>query len=321
VNDSPEITRDAESTVSASPNALPELSATADNNPDNPPWGILAALITWFVSIAMLAIVPNVCVLPYLAYRYAGTQPTRDLLLKDQTFVFLFVIGWLPAHLLTLALVWAIGTRLGKRSFKQVFGWSWSPNFGLWRSSALAITLFVVTLVLIGVFGGPRTDLDRILESSRATAVTLAIIAVVTAPLVEELIYRGLLYSALQRFMALVAAVVGTRVFRYDINSSLQSIIGKTSAVVIVASMFAGLHVVQYWPNVGAISSITLLSAVLTLTRARTGRLLPCFVVHLVFNGVQSIIIIIEPYLRTLLEHWRHEPVNGFILHISHLLS
>jgi len=283
--------------VPASPNALPELSATADNNPDNPPWGILAALITWFVSIAMLAIVPNVCVLPYVAYRYAGTQPTRDLLLKDQTFVFLFVVAWLPAHLLTLALVWAIGTRLGKRSFKQVFGWSWSPNLGLWRSSALAITLFMVTLVLVGLFGGPRTDLDRILESSRATAVTLAIIAVVTAPLVEELIYRGLLYSAFRK------------------------VVGQWPAIVIVASMFAGLHVVQYWPNVGAISSITLLSVVLTVTRARTGRLLPCFVVHLVFNGVQSIIIIIEPYLRTLLEHWRHEPVNSFILHISHLLS
>ncbi|PYS21584.1 MAG: hypothetical protein DMF72_16635 [Acidobacteria bacterium] len=297
MNNSPEITHDADSTVSASPNATPQVSVAPDNSPDNPPWGILAALITWFVSIAMLAIVPNLCVLPYLAYRYAGTQPTRDVLLRNQTFVFLFVIGWLPAHLLTLALVWAIGTRLGKRSFKQVFGWSWSPNFGLWRSSALAITLFVVTLVLIGLFGGPRTDLDRILESSRATAVTLAIIAVVTAPLVEELIYRGLLYSAFQKA------------------------VGQWGAVVIVASMFAGLHVVQYWPNIGAISSITLLSAVLTLTRARTGRVLPCFVVHLVFNGVQSIIIIIEPYLRTLFEHWRHEPVNSFILHISRLLG
>jgi len=28
--------------------------------------------------------------------------------------------------------------------------------------------------------------------------------------------------------------------------------------------------------------------------RARTGRLLPCFVIHLVFNGVQSVIIVFE---------------------------
>ena len=207
------------------------------------------------------------------------------------------MLGWLPAHLLTLALVWAIATRLGKRSIKDVFGWSWSPNFGLWRSSALAITLFLVTLLLIGFFGGQRTDLDRILESSRAAAVTLAIIAVATAPLVEEMIYRGLLYSAFQR------------------------LIGQWAAVAVVASMFAGLHVVQYWPNIGAISSITLLSVVLTLIRARTGRLLPCFVVHLVFNGIQSIIIVLEPYLRTLFESWRHEPVNGALTHLSRFLN
>ncbi len=245
----------------------------------------------------MIAVVPNVCVLPYLVFRYDGSQPPRELLLQDQTFVFLFVLGWLPAHLLTLALVWAIGTRLGKRSMKQVFGWSWSPNFGFWKSSALATALFLVTLVLIGLFGGPRTDLDRILESSRAAAVTLAIIAVVTAPLVEELIYRGLLYSAFQR------------------------VLGQWPAVLIVASMFAGLHVIQYWPNAGAISSIALLSLVLTFVRARTGRILPCFVIHLVFNGVQSVIIIVEPYLRLIFEQWRHEPVNTFIVHLARLIN
>ncbi len=265
------------------------MSATA-TNPDNPPWGIVAALSAWFASVVMLAVVPNLCVLPYLAYRYNGATASREALLNDKTFVFLFVLGWLPAHLLTLALIWAIATRLGKRSLKQVFGWSWSPGLGLWRSVALALLLFFVTLLLIARFGGPRTDLDRILESSRAAAVTLAALAVVTAPLVEEMIYRGLLYSAFRRA------------------------VGQWPAVAIVTAMFAGLHVVQYWPNVGAISSITLLSLALTLIRARSGRLLPCFVVHLVFNGVQSVIIVLEPYLQTLFHMWRHEPVNSVIL-------
>jgi membrane protease YdiL (CAAX protease family) len=237
----------------------------------------------------MLAIVPNICVLPYMLSRYRGVAVTQDMLFADKTFVFLFVLGWLPAHLLTLALIWAVATRLGKRSIKEVFGWSWSPNFGLWRSSALAISLFIVTLLLVGFFGGQETELDRILRSSRAAAITLAFIAVATAPLVEEMIYRGLLYSAFEKA------------------------IGQWGAVVVVASMFAGLHVVQYWPNAAAISSITMLSVVLTLIRARTGRLLPCFVVHLVFNGVQSVIILLEPYIRAGLELWRQHPVNGAV--------
>jgi len=276
--------------ISAPATLASDLSSTATApGPDNPPWGIPGAVLTWAASIAMLAIVPNVCVLPYLLSRYRGVAATKEILVADKTFIFLFVLGWLPAHLLTLALIWAVATRLGKRSIRGVFGWSWSPNFGLWRSSALAISLFIVTIVLVGFLGGQKTDLDRIIESSRATAVTLAIIAVATAPLVEELIYRGLLYSAFQRA------------------------VGQWGAVIIVASMFAGLHVVQYWPNAGAISSITMLSVVLTLIRARTGRLLPCFVVHLVFNGVQSVIILVEPYIRAGLELWRQHPVNGVI--------
>ena len=267
-----------------------------NENPDNPPWGILAALLAWFASIALLAIVPNLCVLPYMAYRYRGIAPTRELLLSDQTFVFLFVIAWLPAHLLTLALIWAIATRLGKRSLKEVFGWSWSPRFGPVTTVLIALFMFFVTLLLIASLGGKETDLDRILQSSRAAAVALAIIAVATAPLVEEMIYRGLLYSAFQR------------------------VIGSWPAVLVVASMFAGLHVVQYWPNAGAISSITLLSLVLTIVRARTGRLLPCFVMHVVFNGIQSVLIILGPYLQAALERLRHEPVNGAVVHLLHLI-
>lgn len=250
---------------------------------------ILVALMAWFFSIAMIVVVPNVCVLPYVLSRYRGVAVTQEILFADKTFVFLFVLGWLPAHLITLALIWAIATRLGKRSIKEVFGWSWSPNFGFWRSSALAISMFIVTIFLVGFFGGQKTELDRILESSRAAAVTLALIAVATAPLVEEMIYRGLLYSAFHRA------------------------VGQWGAVVVVSTMFAGLHVLQYWPNAAAISSITLLSVVLTVIRARTGRLLPCFVIHLVFNGVQSVIILIEPYLRTAFELWRQEPVQKTI--------
>jgi len=46
-------------------------------------------------------------------------------------------------------------------------------------------------MVIIALAGTQPTDLDRILQSSRAAALILAVIAVATAPLVEEMIYRG----------------------------------------------------------------------------------------------------------------------------------
>ena len=254
----------------------------AEVSPNNPPWGIFAAVGTWLMSVVLLVLVPGICVLPYLAYKYKGVATTGETLLADRTYIFLVVFSWLPAHLLTLALIWAVASRLGKISIKQVFGWSWGPKFRLGTSIGLAVLLFFLTLLLMSWLGGQETDLDRLLKSSRATAVMLAIIAVGTAPLVEEMIYRGLLYSAFQRVM------------------------GRWGAVAAVTAMFAGLHVVQYWPNGAAIFSISLLSLVLTMVRAQTGQLLPCFVVHLVFNGIQSVLIIIEPYIRLLFEKWQH---------------
>src|SRR5262249_50391934 len=118
------------------------------SSPANPPWGIPAAVLTWLASIAMLFVVPNICVLPYLAARYRGVGATQEVLFADKTFIFLFVVGWLPAHLLTLAVIWAVATRLGKLSIKEVFGWDWSPGFGLWMSGALALLMFVMTVVL-----------------------------------------------------------------------------------------------------------------------------------------------------------------------------
>ncbi len=266
-------------------------------DPENPPWGVLWALITWFLSFAALALVPVLCVQPYVAQHYrSGPAPTQEILLADKTFVFLFVLGWVPAHLLTLGLIWAVATRLGKYSLKEVFGLSWGPSFRLGKSVGVAILLFVMAWLIAAFFGAHKTDLDQILESSRAAALTLAFIAVATAPLVEELTYRGLLYSAMQR------------------------VIGRWFAVIVVASMFAGLHVYQYRQNIGAILSISLLSLVLTAVRARTGRLLPCVIIHLVFNGVQSLIIVLEPYLRALAEHWRPQPTTGLLIFIVRLL-
>ena len=39
-----------------------------------------------------------------------------------------------------------------------------------------------------------------------------------------------------------------------------------------------------------------MLSVSLTLVRAFTGRLLPCFIIHMVFNGIVSILIVFQPF-------------------------
>jgi membrane protease YdiL (CAAX protease family) len=262
-----------------------------DNFTKNPPWSLLAAVLTWIASVVLLFL-PQVFAIPYVALHYRNAQPTAETLMADKTLVLILIAGVLPVHLITLAIVWAIATRFGKFSIVQTLGLSWNGKFTLARSIGLAIILYGAAFLLTLAFGGQGTALDRLVESSRAAALMIAFLAVATAPIVEESIYRGILYPAIER-------VSGARI-----------------AVILVTVLFAVPHVPQYWPNIAVIRSITLLSVALTVLRARTGRLLPCIAVHFVFNGIQSVIIVAEPYLRAVLENMRHARPNGLLIQL-----
>jgi len=263
-------------------------SLEQDTRSNNPPWSLLTAVLTWIASVVLLFL-PQVFAIPYVAVHYRNTQPTTEILLADKTLVLILIAGVLPVHLLTLAIVWAITTRFGKLSLVETLGLTWNGKFRIGRSIGLAIILYGAALLLTLAFGGQGTALDRLVESSRAAALMIAFLAVVTAPIVEESIYRGILYPALER------------------------VSGAPVAVILVTVLFAVPHVPQYWPNFAVIISITLLSVALTVLRARTGRLLPCVAVHLVFNGIQSVIIVAEPYVR-------HPRPSGFITQLLNCL-
>jgi membrane protease YdiL (CAAX protease family) len=188
--------------------------------------------------------------------------------------------------------VWLVATRFGEDSIVEALGLTWNGKFRLAHSIGLAVVLYIAALLLAQAFGGQGTALDKLVESSRAAALTIAFLAVATAPIVEESIYRGILYPAIER------------------------VSGAKAAVILVTLLFALPHVPQYWPNIAVILSITLLSVALTLLRARTGRLLPCVVVHLVFNGIQSVIIVAEPYLRAALQNMRDARPNGSLIQL-----
>ena len=98
--------------------------------------------------------------------------------------------------------------------------------------------------------------------------------------------------------------------------SAIRRAAGKGWAVLIVVLLFAGIHVPQYWPSFGVIGTILLLSLALTLIRARTERLLPCFVVHLVFNAIQSVLIVLDPYIEQFSPEKAPAPAPDALLHL-----
>jgi membrane protease YdiL (CAAX protease family) len=238
---------------------------------------LLIAIGTWFLSLLLLLFVPVIVVLPYVIYvwRTRG-MPRPEVLANDKTLLFFSILGIVPTHLLTLLLVWLVVTRGRKRPFWKTIGFEWPPHAGPLVSTIACIliagALFVVGAVVTSFWGGSKTQLDLLVESSLPARFATAFVAVFTAPLAEELIYRGVVYSALEQAL------------------------GKIVAVGAVALLFAGVHVFQYQNNIAVIVVITMLSFVLTVVRAYTGKLLPAFVIHLVFNGIQSVVIVLAPF-------------------------
>ena len=240
---------------------------------------VAKAFVVWFLSVVMLAVVPLGVALPYLIYQIAKFGPPRpEALTEDKTLIFLSILGVLPTHVLTLALIWLLFTEGGTRPFLKTLGFQWpaaaSPTVVSLLCVLLALALLGIGLGVTTLWGGNKTQLDLLVESSMASRVATALVAVLTAPLVEEFIYRGVLYSALER------------------------VAGRVISVVLVSLLFAGVHVFQYSNNIAVIVVITLLSFTLSLARAYTGSLVPPFLIHLVFNGIQAVIILVTPFIQ-----------------------
>jgi membrane protease YdiL (CAAX protease family) len=243
-------------------------------DPDNPPWGVWEALGLLLVSFVLMLLTFAVFIIPYAVYRGVGLLAFGEFATKDPGALLVQVLSILPAHLLTLALAWLIVTRARKYPFFRTLGWEWRAGFTFWRSAGLAVLLLLVGIGIAKLTGPTDNALEQLVRSSRAAMLAVAFVASVTAPLVEEVVFRGVLYSALRRLA------------------------GSAGAVVFVVLIFAVIHVPQYWPSYGVIATILLLSTVLTLIRARTGQLLPCFIVHLVFNSIQAVFMVLDPYIK-----------------------
>ena len=243
------------------------------------PWlDVAKAVMLWVSSVLLLLFVPLIVALPYLVYKIvAFGAPSPEALGSDKLLIFFSVLGIIPTHVLTLVVIWMFVTARGRYPFWKTLGFEWpqrtGPAFSTILSLLLAIILLLVAWLVTSYWGGNKTDLDLLIESSMYTRFATAFVAVATAPLVEELLYRGVLYPALEK-----AAGVGV-------------------AIGAVSLLFAGVHVFQYRNNIAVIIVITLLSFTLTVVRAVTGKVLPSFIIHLVFNGIQSLILVLAPFL------------------------
>ena len=117
----------------------------------------------------------------------------------------------------------------------------------------------------------PHTPLDEIIKSTRSSGMLLAFVAmaILVAPLVEEVIFRGYFFHVIRKIR------------------------GQRFAVIFIALVFAALHFGQYWGDWLAIGVVTFLGFALTIMRAVSGTTMASVVLHYTYNTGVIIIPVI----------------------------
>lgn len=164
------------------------------------PWTVndsIVALILFLIAVNGATIIAGTLLRPVLP-RFA--------------LVIAFIVGYLFAFLI----IWYIAVKLRGADW-QTLGFR---SFNFWGGLGLAIAAFFIARVITAIYTviaqqlglEPSQDLARELPRAFGTGTAgfiLAIIVVaVIAPVVEELFFRGFLYTALRKRWGIVAAVI-----------------------------------------------------------------------------------------------------------------
>ena len=252
---------------------------TPSIDPDSPPWGALAGVGVWLASVAALIIIPSILVVIwYFVAQARGAQipPTPEAIAKwalTPEIILVQIIGTMLAHIATVGVCWAVATGLRKRPFGQAIGWQWegpSP----WMKAGIVVGITVLSVLVVGnlpriIPDAKTTPFAEMLKASQAVRYVVALLAVFTAPMVEEFVYRGMLYSPLKRTL------------------------GVAGAISTATLLFGLVHVPQYWGAWGSLTGLMILSLMLTVIRAKTRSIFPCVAIHTLFNLVGAIGILL----------------------------
>lgn len=241
---------------------------------DTPDWSVSTGVGLWMLSVALVLGSSLVASLIWMLYRKLlglPSQFTKEAFMTSEYLLILIGVSFL-AHLLTLAACYLVVTA-SHRHFLQSLGWHWHPRFRFRHCITMTLLVMVFSVVVSQLLPNDETDFEKIMRVSASVRVATALLAVLTAPIVEEVIYRGVLYAPIRKAY------------------------GAKVAVAAVSLLFVAVHVPQYWGGWGVLASLALLSTGLTILRAATGSLLPCVTVHTLFNAINGFFIVMSGFV------------------------
>jgi uncharacterized protein len=230
---------------------------------------VQVSLFSW-VDLVLASVVVLLIVSQILAATGSVSQTAVDNV-DTLTLVGSVLIWWALILGPILLSLWFRGFRLG-----SVFGWDRMP---VRRSLLLGIALLVSALPMVFVVDyiasillkvNTTTDTQeviRIFENSSTVAqrVPIILLAVVIAPVAEELAFRGYLYGVIKRYF------------------------GAVPALILSGILFALIHL-----NLPSFFPLLVLASVFALAYELSGSLLVPMTMHALFNALSLILVLAE---------------------------
>lgn len=240
-------------------------SWTVPIDPDQPAWGPGSGLLMWGISILAIVLLqlPAAMLWAGEIYMRTGKMPVLSPNVQDPRLVLYSVLSTIVAHLITFTACWMlVRTSAPNVKFWNALGWGWTKDFRWYHCWGIILSFLALGVAVSQLIPHKETDFDRILKIGPSIRIAVSIVALATAPLVEEVVYRGMLYSGFRKMVE------------------------PWAAITLVSFLFLLVHVPQYWGGWDGLTVLALLSITLTIVRARTRSLLPCIYIHTIFNGI-----------------------------------
>ncbi|HUZ46342.1 MAG TPA: type II CAAX endopeptidase family protein [Terriglobia bacterium] len=257
--------QDPESEIIAQTATEPQPPFEAKLHPPREPWRLRDLLIfILFVPVAL--VISNIAV----AVGYVVLAPlvgwTTPLMKLQSNAIFLLTLQFVFYILLFAYIYFLVALFYGKPFWE---GLKWQKLTGhnalrfLLGGIALSLVIMIIPPFLPEKKGFP---LEKLFNSP-ASAYAVAAFAVLIAPFMEELLFRGLLFAFFEKHGGLTFAVVST------------------------ALLFAGLHVPEYWGAWDHVVMILIVGIIFSLVRGATRSVTPSYILHLAYNGTLMLLL------------------------------
>lgn len=204
-------------------------------------YALLAPVVHWSASISKLQ-----------------TNPIFLLVLQLVFYVFL------------LAYIYFFITLYYKASFLSALKWKKLSAHNTLRYLLGGAALSLVVMIVPPLLPEKKSFPLEKMFNSPASAYAIAAFAVLIAPFMEELLFRGLLFAFFEKHGGLTFAIIST------------------------AILFAGLHIPEYWGAWNHVIMILVVGLTFSIVRGATGSLTPSFVLHLAYNGTLMLLLFLQ---------------------------